>query len=67
MFEIYQLHICLEIIYQDEAVVKVVEFMDSYSISQEDFDATVELCKFKVCLNVQNVLFFISFASTAHL
>lgn len=53
--------------YQDEAVEKVVEFMDSYSISQEDFDTTMELSKFKVCLDIQNVLFFILFASIAHL
>lgn len=53
--------------YQDEAVEKVVEFMDSYSISQEDFDTTVELSKFKVCLDIQNVLCFILLASIAHL
>ena len=34
--------------YQDEAVEKVVEFMDFYSISQEDFDTVVEISKFKV-------------------
>lgn len=34
--------------YQDEAVQKVVEFMNIYSISQEDFDTIVELSKFKV-------------------
>ncbi|GAB2212708.1 hypothetical protein Drorol1_Dr00020689 [Drosera rotundifolia] len=32
---------------KDEAVKKIVEFMDSYSISQEDFDTVVELSKFK--------------------
>jgi len=34
--------------YQAEAVEKVVEFMNTYSISQEDFDTIVELSKFKV-------------------
>jgi hypothetical protein len=29
-------------------VQKVVEFMDTYSLSQEDFDTIVELSKFKV-------------------
>jgi len=42
----------LEILYlqfiQDEAVQKVVEFMDTYSLSQEDFDTIVEISKFKV-------------------
>ena len=33
---------------QDDAVQKVVEFMDLYSISQEDFDTIVELSKLKV-------------------
>ena len=33
---------------QDEAVQKVVEFMDTYCLSQEDFDTLVELSKFKV-------------------
>jgi len=41
----------LEILYlqfiQDEAVQKVVEFMDTYSLSQEDFDTIVEISKFK--------------------
>lgn len=32
---------------KDEAVQKVVEFMDTYSLSQEDFDTLVELSKFK--------------------
>ncbi|BAF28486.1 replication factor C subunit 1 [Oryza sativa Japonica Group] len=32
---------------KDEAVQKVVEFMDTYSLSQEDFDTIVELSKFK--------------------
>lgn len=32
---------------KDEAVQKVVEFMDLYSISQEDFDTIVELSKFQ--------------------
>ncbi|KAL8154305.1 hypothetical protein V2J09_012065 [Rumex salicifolius] len=32
---------------KDEAVKKVVEFMDLYSINQEDFDTIVELSKFK--------------------
>ncbi|KAK1398911.1 RFC1 domain-containing protein [Heracleum sosnowskyi] len=32
---------------KDEAVEKVVEFIDSYSISQEDFDAIVEISKFQ--------------------
>jgi len=33
---------------QAEAVQQVVEFMNTYSISQEDFDTIVELSKFKV-------------------
>ncbi|OEL36461.1 Replication factor C subunit 1, partial [Dichanthelium oligosanthes] len=32
---------------KDEAVQKVVEFMDTYSLSQEDFDTMVEISKFK--------------------
>ncbi|TVU24912.1 hypothetical protein EJB05_27377 [Eragrostis curvula] len=32
---------------KDEAVRKVVEFMDTYSLSQEDFDTIVEVSKFK--------------------
>ncbi|GFP89460.1 replication factor c subunit 1 [Phtheirospermum japonicum] len=32
---------------KDEAVEKVVEFMDLYSISMEDFDTIVEMSKFK--------------------
>ncbi|KAL1204243.1 Replication factor C subunit 1 [Cardamine amara subsp. amara] len=32
---------------KDEAVSEVVEFMNSYSISQEDFDTIMELAKFK--------------------
>ncbi|XP_058084970.1 replication factor C subunit 1 [Magnolia sinica] len=32
---------------KDAAVEKVVEFMDAYSLSQEDFDTIVELSKFK--------------------
>lgn len=34
--------------YQDAAVQKVVDFMNAYSLSQEDFDTVVELSKFKV-------------------
>jgi len=36
---------------KDEAVQKVVEFMDTYCLSQEDFDTLVELSKFKGHLN----------------
>ncbi|KAH9699369.1 Replication factor C subunit 1 [Citrus sinensis] len=36
-----------ETLEQDEAVKKVVEFMNAYSISQEDFDSIVELSKFQ--------------------
>ncbi|KAK3149694.1 hypothetical protein QOZ80_3AG0221030 [Eleusine coracana subsp. coracana] len=32
---------------KDEAVQKVVEFMDTYSLSQEDFDTILEVSKFK--------------------
>ncbi|KAL5708986.1 replication factor C subunit 1 [Ranunculus cassubicifolius] len=32
---------------KDEAVERVVEFMDTYSINQEDFDTIVELSSFK--------------------
>ncbi|KAG5517231.1 hypothetical protein RHGRI_037851 [Rhododendron griersonianum] len=37
----------LRVLPKDEAVEKVVEFMDFYSISQEDFDSMVEMSKFK--------------------
>uniref|UniRef100_A0A5B7ACB2 Replication factor C subunit 1 n=1 Tax=Davidia involucrata TaxID=16924 RepID=A0A5B7ACB2_DAVIN len=37
----------LRVLPKDEAVEKVVEFMDFYSISQEDFDTIVELSKFQ--------------------
>ncbi|KAF9595445.1 hypothetical protein IFM89_000363 [Coptis chinensis] len=37
----------LRVLPKDEAVQKVVEFMDAYSISQEDFDTIVELSKFQ--------------------
>jgi len=37
----------LRVLPKDEAVEKVVEFMDLYSISQEDFDSIVEMSKFK--------------------
>ncbi|GMH01818.1 hypothetical protein Nepgr_003657 [Nepenthes gracilis] len=37
----------LRIFSKDEAVKKVVEFMDVYSINQEDFDTIVDLSKFK--------------------
>ncbi|GKB95628.1 replication factor C subunit 1 [Tanacetum coccineum] len=33
--------------WQDEAVEKVVEFMDSYSISQEDLDSMMAMSKFQ--------------------
>lgn len=37
----------LKVLPKDEAVENVVEFMDSYSISQDDFDNIVEISKFK--------------------
>uniref|UniRef100_A0ACD5UBJ4 Uncharacterized protein n=1 Tax=Avena sativa TaxID=4498 RepID=A0ACD5UBJ4_AVESA len=37
----------LKTIPKDEAVQQVVEFMDTYCLSQEDFDTLVELSKFK--------------------
>ncbi|XP_012572832.1 replication factor C subunit 1 isoform X2 [Cicer arietinum] len=37
----------LKVLPKAEAVEKVVEFMNTYSISQEDFDTIVELSKFK--------------------
>ncbi|KAJ1393798.1 Strictosidine synthase, conserved region [Sesbania bispinosa] len=37
----------LRVLPKVEAVQKVVEFMNTYSISQEDFDTIVELSKFK--------------------
>lgn len=37
----------LRMLPKDDAVQKVVEFMDLYSISQEDFDTIVELSKFQ--------------------
>ncbi|KAL6966691.1 replication factor C subunit 1 [Sarracenia purpurea var. burkii] len=37
----------LRVLPKDEAVEKVVEFMDNYSISLDDFDAVVEISKFK--------------------
>jgi hypothetical protein len=53
----------LEILYlqfiQDEAVQKVVEFMDTYSLSQEDFDTIVEISKFKVSNYSRSKLIFI--------
>lgn len=41
----------MKIFTQDEAVSEVVDFMNSYSISQEDFDTIMELGKFKVYTN----------------
>jgi replication factor C subunit 1 len=38
----------LQTLPKDEAVSEVVDFMNSYSISQEDFDTILELGKFKV-------------------
>ncbi|KAG2259478.1 hypothetical protein Bca52824_078772 [Brassica carinata] len=37
----------LQTLPKDEAVSEVVEFMNSYSISQEDYDTIMELAKFK--------------------
>ncbi|KAK4374899.1 hypothetical protein RND71_005576 [Anisodus tanguticus] len=37
----------LKVLPKDDAVENVVDFMDSYSISQEDFDNIVEISKFK--------------------
>ncbi|KAL2536029.1 Replication factor C subunit 1 [Forsythia ovata] len=37
----------LRVLPKDEAVEKVVKFMDLYSISMEDFDTIVEISKFK--------------------
>lgn len=37
----------LKVLPKDEAVENVVELMDSYSISQDDFDNIVEISKFK--------------------
>ncbi|KAL0436231.1 UNVERIFIED_CONTAM: Replication factor C subunit [Sesamum radiatum] len=37
----------LRVLPKDEAVERVVEFMDLYSISMEDFDTMVEMSKFK--------------------
>jgi predicted XRE-type DNA-binding protein len=42
---------------QDEVVQKVVEFMDTYSLSQEDFNTTVEVSKFKGSNIVESVWF----------
>ncbi|KAH0742617.1 hypothetical protein KY290_030610, partial [Solanum tuberosum] len=42
----------LKVLHKDEAVENVVAFMDSYSISQEDFDNIVEISKFKGHLNL---------------
>lgn len=42
----------LKVLPKDEAVENVVAFMDSYSISQEDFDNIVEISKFKGHLNL---------------
>lgn len=44
------IYIVLGTDHQDEAVREVVDFMNTYSISQEDFDTIVELSKFKVVL-----------------
>lgn len=35
---------------QDEAVAEVVDLMNVYSITQEDFETMIELSKFKVSL-----------------
>ncbi|XP_042483275.1 replication factor C subunit 1 isoform X1 [Macadamia integrifolia] len=37
----------LRVLPKDEAVQKVVELMDTYSVSQEDFDTIMELSKFQ--------------------
>ncbi|CAN8300957.1 unnamed protein product [Cochlearia groenlandica] len=37
----------LQTLPKDEAVSEVVEFMNSYSISQDDYDTIIELAKFK--------------------
>ncbi|XP_042440975.1 replication factor C subunit 1-like isoform X1 [Zingiber officinale] len=37
----------LQVMSKEVAVQKVVEFMDAYSLNQEDFDTIVELSKFK--------------------
>lgn len=37
----------LRVMSKDEAVQKVVEFMDSYSISMDDFDTMVEISKYQ--------------------
>lgn len=42
-----QLTDTLRVLPKDEAVEKVVEFMDSYSINQEDFDTILEISKFQ--------------------
>ncbi|KAF3652146.1 Replication factor C subunit 1 [Capsicum annuum] len=42
----------LRVLPKDEAVENVVDFMDSYSISQDDFDNIVEISKFKGCLTL---------------
>ncbi|WOL16902.1 replication factor C subunit 1 isoform X4 [Canna indica] len=42
-----QLTYPLQVMPKESAVQKVVEFMDAYSLSQEDFDTIVELSKFK--------------------
>ncbi|KAL4373189.1 hypothetical protein AHAS_Ahas05G0056900 [Arachis hypogaea] len=39
-----------------EAVEKVVEFMNTYSISQEDFNTIVELSKFKLLVDDVNLI-----------
>lgn len=47
---IVQNYIFGAMISQDEAVEKVMEFMDSYSISMDDFDTIVEISKYQVAL-----------------
>lgn len=42
-----QLTYPLKMLSKEEAVEKVLEFMDFYSISQEDFDTIVEMSKYK--------------------
>lgn len=39
----------LRVLPKDEAVREVVDFMNTYSINQDDFDTMVELSKFKGC------------------
>lgn len=60
-------YIYVKIFTQDEAVSEVVEFMNSYSLSQEDFDTIMELAKFKVYTILFSIGYIIATTATINL